>query len=70
MSAQILIASNSVKTKINSLHVATKENEIGRACKVHGGNEKCIQHFSRKSHDKRSLARFKPRWDDDIKMYF
>jgi hypothetical protein len=40
---------------------------MGGACGVHGGGERCIQHFGRPE-GRRPLGRPRHRWEDNIKM--
>jgi len=44
------------------------KNEMGRACSMYGGDEKCIQHFGGKPVGKRPLGRPRHIWEDNIKM--
>jgi hypothetical protein len=45
-----------------------KENEVGRACGMHGRGEKRVQGFSGKARRKKLLVRPRCRWEDGNKM--
>jgi hypothetical protein len=48
--------------------ITSKDDEMGRACNVHGGDERCLQNFGLMSEGKRPLGRPRHRWEDNIKM--
>jgi hypothetical protein len=41
---------------------------MDRACSTHGGDEKWIQNFGRKSEGKKQFLRSERKWEDNIKM--
>jgi hypothetical protein len=43
---------------------------MGRLCRSHGRNEKCIRNLVRKLEGKRTLGRPRHRWEDNIRMDF
>jgi hypothetical protein len=45
-----------------------KEDEMGEACSVHGGDEKCVQLLLGKPEGKRPVRRLRHRREDNIKM--
>jgi hypothetical protein len=45
-----------------------KKNEMGGACDMYGGHEKCIQGFGGETRGKEPLGRPRPRWEDNIKV--
>ena len=45
-----------------------QQNEMGGACSVYGGEDRCIQGLVGKPEGKRPLERHKCRWEDNIKM--
>jgi hypothetical protein len=42
--------------------------EMGRACSMYRGEERCIQGFGVKTWGRRTLGRSRRRWEDNIKM--
>jgi hypothetical protein len=47
-----------------------KSNEMGRACAMHGRQERCIYGFGVRPEGKSPFGRPRHRWEDNIKMYF
>ena len=47
----------------------TKKTELGRACRTHGGEERCLQGFGGKILGKKQLGRPKGRRDNNIKPH-
>jgi hypothetical protein len=45
-----------------------KENEVGRACGMHGRGDKRVQDFTGKAGRKRPLERPRRRWENGIEM--
>ena len=45
-----------------------EKNEMGGACRVYGGKERCIQGLVGKPEGKRPLGRPRRRWEDNIKI--
>jgi hypothetical protein len=45
-----------------------KVDEIGWTYSTHRIDEKCIQYFVVKPEGKRSLGRYRRKWEDNIKM--
>jgi len=45
-----------------------ENNEIGGACSIRGGEERCTQGFGGEPEEKRPLGRARHRWEDNIKM--
>ena len=45
-----------------------EKNELGGACGVYGGGERCAQGLVVKPEGKRPLGRPRRRWEDNIKM--
>jgi len=45
-----------------------KQNEMGRACNMHGRDEKCVHSSARKPEGNRSLCACRCRWEDNIKL--
>jgi hypothetical protein len=47
-----------------------KKNEMGGACSMYGGEERCIQGVRGETGRKETTLKTQARWDDNIKMYF
>jgi hypothetical protein len=45
-----------------------KKNDMGRACSMYWGEEKCVQDFVGKPEGERPLGRPRHRWEDNIEM--
>ena len=59
--------------ELNDLHSSLHclgneiENEVGGACSMYGGQQRCIQGFGGKPKGKRPIGRSRHRWENNIK---
>jgi hypothetical protein len=54
--------------KTNRIIIIIQKNDMGGACSAFGGGKKRVQCFGGKPEGKRTLARHRCRWEDNIKM--